>query len=351
MAEHFLKNPGFELGDQNWDKGTGYTILSSVSDALTGIWVGRFTGSADAALRSAANPAVGFPVRPGGKITASVFIDSTGASAGASADRLSWRDKDGVQLTTPVGTNVPFGGSGYVQSVLTDNVAPDRAKSVSVETLIQTSPVGTWFIDDFVATGSIIESIPTTAKIQSHSMFLARTIAAFDPLIGATKFSDFNAGMSDKWAGVFTFIPLHPTDDLGELLSFLERVGQIDRFFAFDPDRRVPKNGVVNGMLVDGAGQSGTLLRVKNGPVSSTALVAGDYVEVRDQFFQLVRDLEIGPEQTGEMHVKPAIRTSPADGEDVITNNPKMVARFSSEPPRRSDHTKWTQLSMSWEEV
>ncbi len=347
MAKFFLVNPGFELGDRDWIKGTGWSIINDAGNARTGAWVGKFVGTADAAMAS-----IMFGVRPGSKVSASVFINSAGATAGNGYVRLSWRDKDTFAISTSLGSAIAFGGGGYAQSVLVDFVAPDRARFVRIDALVANTPIGTWYFDDFVATGEIIENLPSIAKIQSHTLVPARTVGMFDPLIGVDKFTEFNAGMSDKWGGVFTFIPLHPSDDLGELLGFLERLGRIERFFAFDPDRLVPKNGVVNNMTVDGTTTNGTnRIPVKAGPVSSTALVVGDYIEVKDQYFQLQRDLEIGPEGTGEAIVWPTVRSTFADGEDIITDNPKMVARVTSEVPRRSDHDKWTQLTMSWEEV
>lgn len=351
MAKFFLLNPGFELGDQDWTKGTGYTILSDVANARSGIWVGRFTGSVPAALRSAANDTVGFRCRPGAKITASIFIDPDGATAGTGRVRVSWRDLNGAELTTVNGSGIGFSGGAYAQSILTDSIAPDRVKSVSIEGLIESSPAGTWFLDDVEATGDIIESLPATAIISSHRVVPADTIGVFDPLIGADRFTEFNAGMSDKWGGVYTFIPSLGSD-LGELVAFIRRLGRTERFFAFDPDRTVPLNGIVNGMTVDGPITNGTnKIPVKAGPVSSTALVAGDYMEVKDQYFQLQRDLEIGPEQTGEAIVWPAVRSTLADGEDVITDNPKMVARITSDLEWRRVEAAPVDLTISWEEV
>ncbi len=352
MAKFFLRNPGFELGDQDWTKGSGWSIANNVGQSRSGSWRARFTGSSPSAEVST-GAAGAVSVRPGSKMTVSAYFDGAVATAGDGEVNISYHDKGGTLISTDFGANSLPHGSGYAQSVLIDSVAPDRAKTARVNARIVTDPNGsTWYTDDFDAIGDIIEVLPITAKIQSHRLSLARTLGTFDPLIGDTKFSEFNAGMSDKWTGVFTFIPLHPTGDLGELLGFIERLGRLEQFFAFDPDRLVPKNGVVNGMTVDGAISLGTnKISVKAGPVSSTALVAGDFIEVKDQFFQLDRDLEIGPEGTGEAIVSPSVRSTLANNEDVITDNPKMVARFTSEVPRRSGHDKWTQLSMSWEEV
>ena len=347
MAKFFLTNPGFELGDRDWTKGTGWTIAKDVPTARDGSWRARFNGGSEANF----DTALFFGVRPGLKISASAWFDGASATAGTGVLRLKWSDLDQALISVSSSAGIAF-GSSYSQEVLTDIVAPDRAKFVQVRAVITTPNSTNWYVDDFDASGDAIELIPSTAKVQSHTLVPARTVGMFDPLIGTDKFTEFNAGMSDKWGGMFTFIPLHPSDDLGELLGFIERLGRIDRFFAYDPDRLVPKNGVVNNMVVDGTTTNGTnKIPVGAGPVSSTALVVGDYIEVKNQYFQLQRDLEIGPEGTGEAIVWPTVRSTLADGENIITDNPKIIARVTSEVPRRSDHDKWTQLSMSWEEV
>ncbi len=346
MAKFFLRNPGFELGDRDWNKGTGWAISKDIATARTGSWRAIFTGSAADNISSAV-----FAIRPGLKVSASSWIDGSVATAGTGILRLRYEDLNNTFISDSSSTGIAF-GSVYSQEILTDIVAPDRAKFVLVRVVIATPNGSTWRVDDFDLSGALIETIPATAKIQSHTLIPARTIGMFDPLIGTDKFTEFNAGMSDKWGGMFTFIPLHPSDDLGELLGFLERLGRIERFFAFDPDRLVPKNGIVNNMTVGGVTTQGTnKIPIKTGPVSSTALVVGDYIEIKDQYFQLQRDLEIGPEGTGEAIVWPTVRSTFADGEDIITDNPKIIARVTSEVPRRSDHDRWTQLSMSWEEV
>lgn len=348
MAKFFLPNPGFELGDRDWNKESGWTVINDAVNSRNGAWVGKFIGTtSSAALRSAA-----FGARPGNKISTSVFIDSSGATQGNGFTRVAWLDKDGLDIGTPQGSAIVFGGIGYAQSVLTAAVAPDRTKSVSVQAVMIAPLTGTWYVDDFVATGDIIESIPTTAPLSSYRVVRADTVGMFDPLLGPNKFTEFNAGMSDKWSGVFNFTPAALGGDLNALLAFLGRVGNTERFFAFDPDRQTPVNGVVNGMSVDGVTTNGTnRIPIKAGPVSSTALVAGDYIEVKDQFFQLLRDLEIGPEGTGEAIVWPAVRSTLADGEDVITDNPKIVARITSNLDWTRQAGEHTAPSISWEEV
>ena len=247
MAKFFLINPGFELGDRDWTGGSEWSVIKDAINARSGSWVGQFIGAN--VDRQVANTTI-MDIRPGGKLTGSCWVK--GGTDGQVSIRLEWKDKDGTFISAVVGNLIPFGG-GYVQSIFTDSVAPDRTKIAEFRILFDANPnlTGTWHIDDAEMSGDIIEDIPTTAVISSHRMVTADTIGVFDPLIGTDKYTEFNAGMSDKWSGVYTFIPSLGAD-LGELVSFIRRLGRTERFFAFDPDRKVPLNGIVNGMTVAG---------------------------------------------------------------------------------------------------
>lgn len=347
MAQFFLPNPGFELGDQDWTLGSGLTIEDDGANARTGAWVGKMAAPA-ASFRQA----VAVAVRPGGKLSASVWIKQSAGFDGTPKVIIEWFDEAGVEISQDGGNGISSGTTSYTQSILSNAEAPDRAKSAKIVGSGNGDSTGTAWFDDFSLSGDFIETIPATAEISSHRLLSSETIARFDPLIGEDKFSDFNSGMSDKWAGVYTFTRAALGGDLNALLAFLRRVGNIDRFFAYDPDRRTPVNGVVNGLTVDGAVSQGTnRIPIKDGTLSTTPLVAGDYVEIRAQYFQVQRDVEIGPEGTGDLIVWPAVRSDLVDDEEVITDNPVMVARITSgmEWARTAgDHTAPT---ISWEEV
>ena len=347
MAKFFLINPGFELGDRDWTKAAGWTIVNDAGAARSGSWVAKSAGAASVDIFND----IRFFVRPGTKISVSVWIETLGLTGGGGILFLRWSDLNGASISTPTAPTVDI-GQAYTQATLVDLIAPDRAKEFNIAIRNAAAIVGgSMLVDDFDLSGDLIETIPTTAEIASHRMVPADTVGVFDPLVGQDKFTEFNAGMSNKWSGVYTFIPALGAD-LGELVSFIRRLGRTERFFAFDPDRTVPLNGIVNDMTVDGPITNGTnKIPVKAGPVSSTALVAGDYMEVKDQYFQLQRDLEIGPEGTGEAIVFPAVRSTLADGEDVITNNPKMVARITSDLDWRRIEARPVELTIAWEEV
>jgi len=346
MAKFVLKNPGFELGDRDWTKVAGSTISNDAVNARSGVWVGQAVTS-----QTGFTATPYFPIRPGLKISASAWWKHTSDRDAASFTLVQWFDKDKVVISQSVGSSVAAGTTSYTLSTLADAIAVDRAKSFLLRLFAGTATIGTAWVDDALLSGALIESLPLTAVISGHRIVPADTIGVFDSLIGTDKFTEFNAGMSDKWSGVYTFIPSLGAN-LGELVSFIRRLGRTERFFAFDPDRVVPLNGIVNGMRVDGPVTNGTnKIPVKAGPVSTTALVAGDYMEVKDQYFQLQRDLEIGPEGTGEAIVWPSVRSTLANGEDVITDNPKMVARITSDLDWRRIEARPVDLTISWAEV
>lgn len=347
MAKFFLRNPGFELGDTGWKSLTDASIINDAVNSRSGDWTLRLIG-ASTTRHILGDPDLAF--RPGGRLIIKAWFKD-GSGGGNAFVRADLRDQLGADIGNGTAGNQIAPGSGsYAQSTIDEIITTSNLKFINVG-LWFASPAGTWYADDVEASGDFIEAIPSTATIASYRIVPADTIGVFDPLIGADKFTEFNAGMSDKWAGVYTFIPSLGAD-LGELVSFIRRLGRTERFFAFDPDRTIPLNGIVNGMTVDGPITNGTnKISVKAGPVSSTALVAGDYMEVKDQYFQLQRDLEIGPEGTGEAIVWPAVRSTLADGEDVITNNPKMVARITSDLDWRRIEARPVDLTIAWEEV
>lgn len=347
MAKFFILNPGFELGDRDWSTVAGSAIVNDAGNARSGSWVGE-----NLAGEGGFRTSVLIPIRPGLKMTVSAWWKHTSDFDVSTTTAIQFFDKDGVFISSAGGDVIAAGTTTYTLSERIDQIAPDRAKFFAVRLNISgTSTAGTAWVDDADAIGDLIESIPATAVIASHRVVPADTIGVFDPLVGQDKFTEFNAGMSDKWAGVYSFIPALGAD-LGELVSFIRRLGRTERFFAFDPDRTVPINGIVNGMTVDGPITNGTnKVPIKDGPVSSTALVAGDYMEVKDQYFLLQRDLEIGPEGTGGAIVFPSVRSTFADGEDVITENPRMVARITSDLDWRRVEARPVELTISWEEV
>jgi hypothetical protein len=201
------------------------------------------------------------------------------------------------------------------------------------------------------------EHIPSGLHIASFRRLNSFTEAAFEPLIGPTKFSEFNAGQSDHWAGLYTFAPSR-TNDTARLMAWVCKLKTSGEFYAYYPDRRVPAGGAVSGMTY--AGRTGDLVGFGNGPTNSTPLVAGDYIQIgsitgspiqRPQFFTLLEDLETDGSGDGAARVWPTPRSGLTVGMSIVTENPVMVARITSPVPQETDASRLTQITISWEQV
>jgi hypothetical protein len=192
------------------------------------------------------------------------------------------------------------------------------------------------------------DSLPSGIKIQRSRIISAFTQAAFEPLIGPTKFSEFNAGQSDRFAGVYTFAPTYNLDTV-RLMAWIRKLKYSGTFYAYDPDHRTPRGGVVSGLTY--SGRTGDVIGVGNGAVSSTVLRAGDYIQIRTQYFQLLDDLTTDGAGDGAVKVWPTPRSGLEVADPVITNNPVMVARITSPAPQESGPDGISQISISWEQV
>lgn len=349
MTRNRLRNPGFELGDQDWAKSAGpWTIEKDAANSRNGSWIANIAGGAAGNLQSQS-----FNVRPGFLVSVSGWWKHTSDFDAGTDVKIRWLDKDGSLIVEANGPNVPAGTTSYTESAIDSATAPSRAKKCRFKADAFTSTTGQAWFDDASLTGDLIEDIPSSAGIAQQRLIPQEVLGSFQPLVGSRVFDSFNAGKSDRWTGAWTFTKEKAKNgDLNPLSAFFKRLGKQGLFFAYDATRRVPKNGVVNGLVVDGGSQTGNELSVRGGTANTTPLVEGDYVEVREQYFQLQTDLEIGPEGTGTMQVWPAIRTSPADGEDVITDHPKMVARVSRIPEEETHVRRdtLTEINVAWEE-
>lgn len=192
--------------------------------------------------------------------------------------------------------------------------------------------------------------IPDAFKIKRARMVTGYTLAAFEPLIGEEKRTDFNAGRSDRWGGLYTF-SAEKEQELYAIIAWARKLRTDSEFYAFDPAHRVPFGGVVSGLQVDGNDQTGTTLLIKGGPVSSTPLVAGDYIQVGTGYHQLVEELEFNASGIGTATFWPAMRVSPLNNNSVITDNPVMVARITSPVPTEATPDRYAEITISWQEV
>lgn len=145
--------------------------------------------------------------------------------------------------------------------------------------------------------------------------------------------SERNAGTTSRWAGSYS-ITGQTLAEAAELIAFLAALrGAEGSFLAFDPDRKTPstKNGSFPGSgTVNGGGQSGRMLNTDGWPANALILRAGDLIQVGDQLLEIASDATTDNSGLVALAFEPALRSSPPDGESVVTDQPVMRARMKN---------------------
>lgn len=92
------------------------------------------------------------------------------------------------------------------------------------------------------------------------------------------------------------------------------------------------QSAIANTMLVNGAGQTGRNINVDGLPVSTTVLVAGQFVTIDNQLLQLTADVTTNASGQATLSFEPAIRAAPADNAVVEFKNPYCLMYLIEEP-------------------
>lgn len=101
-----------------------------------------------------------------------------------------------------------------------------------------------------------------------------------------------------------------------------------------------------------GEAQTGSTLRVKGGPVSSSGLLlAGDFIEVNGELKRITSAFDTDGAGRGTLHFEPELFASPADNTPVVIHKP--MGRFIlAEPPRWSNRFgRYADLELTFESV
>jgi hypothetical protein len=211
--------------------------------------------------------------------------------------------------------------------------------------------------------------------IRLSSFGLNRLQSAFEAdATRQVQVQNFNAGLSDRWEGIWTVRKLIQVD-VANLSAWLTSLnGRLGTFFAYDPDRRIPNgsisigqgsitcdNNIItcdsdlissdngNGIItVNGNGQTGKSLNVNMDAVAN-ALLPGDYVQVGTGFHIM---LEVTNGGATTLEFDPVMRSSPTDGQEVIFINPVLIARLVTQFKQwDTDQSKIGDFSFAFEEV
>lgn len=152
-VDTFVLNPGFEAGDKNWTKETGFTVVNEPANANTGTWVARHDGAGTAAIRNRA-----FGVSKGAAVVAAAWIKTAGTTNGTAAARITFFNAAGGEIQSVVGNAVSTGVFGQSRVVA---VVPVGAASARIEGFVASKTVGLHYFDDFTA--SVVAADQRTA--------------------------------------------------------------------------------------------------------------------------------------------------------------------------------------------
>ncbi|MAU40968.1 MAG: hypothetical protein CMF31_05030 [Kordiimonas sp.] len=100
-------------------------------------------------------------------------------------------------------------------------------------------------------------------------------------------------------------------------------------------------------IVVNGGGQTGDEIALRGLPVDTEAVIAaGDYFQVGTQLFQATWNASSDSNGEATVKIEPALRSSPADGELVIFDNPQGIFALTDDVRWRADQFK--QFGMSF---
>ncbi len=170
--------------------------------------------------------------------------------------------------------------------------------------------------------------LPTTPAARRINLFSASNVAVNrSPYTFATQVQSFPGQL---WQAEIVLPPMEQA--AAELWTtwLLKLNGPQGTFRMGDPMSKTPRGIGVSGATVDGAGQSGQSLAIADLPTSVTGLLlAGDYIEVESRLYKLLSDLDSDGSGEGTVDIWPRLRSSPADGAQVITSNAKGLFRLA----------------------
>ena len=100
---------------------------------------------------------------------------------------------------------------------------------------------------------------------------------------------------------------------------FLKLEGQLNEFYAFDPENKKTIGTGAGDPLVNGASQTGSSLVTNGWSADQLVLAPGEYFEVGGELKQVTDNIYSDGSGNATITFQPAIRTIPADGAGITT--------------------------------
>jgi hypothetical protein len=151
------------------------------------------------------------------------------------------------------------------------------------------------------------------------------------------------------WECQITLPPIVGTTNVNAWRSFIGKArGRANDFqIPVDP---TAQSAATATPLVNGASQTGRTLNTDGWPVSTTALVAGQFVTINNQLLQLTENVTSNGSGVAVLTFEPPIRVSPADNAAIEFNNPYCLMYFVEEPTLSVENGYVYSLSLNLRE-
>ena len=151
------------------------------------------------------------------------------------------------------------------------------------------------------------------------------------------------------WECQITLPPIVGTTNVNAWRSFIAKArGRANDFqIPVDP---IAQSASTATPLINGASQTGRTLATDGWPVSTTVLVAGQYVTINNQLLQLTENVTSNGSGVATLTFEPPIRVSPADNAAIEYKNPYCLMYFVEEPTLSVENGYVYSLSLNLRE-
>lgn len=160
-------------------------------------------------------------------------------------------------------------------------------------------------------------------------------------------------GAAQHWVADIDFKNI-PLPQARELTAFLWSLnGSATPFWIGDWRKTTPMGSGAGSPVIEGAGQTGTKVRMRSSLANNLVFCAGDLIQIGSELKAVISDVHTNSAGYADMHIVPRLRVSPAHGAAIISNNPMGLFRLMTddiEDPSKGKRVL-TELSISLQEA
>ena len=168
---------------------------------------------------------------------------------------------------------------------------------------------------------------PSDLTPQENEFYLETVTRKFEsPFSGASQTIEFPGA---KWVIKLKFKNLTREKMRRLEVTLLQLRGAANRIKI--PDHATHRAGVGGSAIVDGSGQLGRVLMIKNAPPGKYFLKTGDYFEINGELKRVVADSLTDAEGKTALRFEPALRKAPPANAAIETNSPGATVRMKKD--------------------